>query len=343
MTTRRALLTAGAALALAPVAAARAPLRVLYVTETNGFVHAPVKRENGALSLSELALAEIGRESGAFVLESTQKVADVTPERLKSIDVLAFYTCDPLIMPAATWMAIREWVRSGEGAFVGLHSATDTEIPYDGPGETYTAFINGVFDSHPWTMGTPVRIVGHDPRHPTSAMWGASVDYKEEIYQYAQFDPAKVRVLQSLDFEGTPLKRPYAVPVTWVRQIGRGRLFYTNLGHTPATWSDPRFRKQVLQGILWAARRIDGTAEPNPLVQAQWQVRALVAYEAADRSPAEVAQRLARKPKTLLALAPRIDQLRVSMPRGKDPDLAKVAAWDASRRALLAEVLAAAG
>ena len=66
-------------------------------------------------------------------------------------------------------------------------------------------------------------------------MWGASTDYAEEIYQYSDYDPARVRVLQSLDFSGMPLKRPYSVPVTWVRQIGKGRLFNTNIGHTPST------------------------------------------------------------------------------------------------------------
>jgi type 1 glutamine amidotransferase len=89
-------------------------------------------------------------------------------------------------------------------------------------------------------------------------MWPVSFDYAEEIYQHSDFDPAKVRVLQTLDFAGTPLKRPYAVPIAWARQIGQGRLFFTNLGHTPSTWDDPRFRAQIVEAVL------DGPAHRRP-------------------------------------------------------------------------------
>jgi hypothetical protein len=137
-----------------------AKIRVLYLDQSVGWRHAPVtrpKNSNGPTQ-SEVALAEIGATSGAFTVESTQDARTITPEKLKDIDVLAFYTTGELPISAEAWAAIQKWVESGKGGFVGLHSATDTHWDYTGPGQTYTAFINGKFAGHPWTQGTPITV-----------------------------------------------------------------------------------------------------------------------------------------------------------------------------------------
>lgn len=204
--------------------AAERPLRVLYLDQSVGWKHAPVVRpEQGGLALSETAMIAIGQESRAFVAEVTQNAREITPQRLESVDVLVFYTTGALPISKEAWSAVQARVAAGKLGFVGLHSAADTHWPYDGPGEPYDRFIGGQFAGHPWTQGTPIRIETLDPDFPAVSMWPLSFDYAEEIYQYSGFDPARVRVLQTLDFAGTPLKRPYAVPVTWARQIGQGR------------------------------------------------------------------------------------------------------------------------
>lgn len=329
------------ALCLAQPASA-APLRVLYVTQSAGFQHAPVKPGPDGVAPSEAAMIAIGKESGAFTTEIAQSAADLTPQRLKTIDVLIFYTTGVLPIPGATWTAIQDWVRSGQGGFVALHSATDTAWPYEGPRETYTEFVGGKFAGHPWTQGTPVRFATHDPRHPTVAMWGPTTPYAEEIYQYSDFDPARVRVLQSLDFVGMPLKRPYAVPVTWIRRVGRGRLFYTNIGHTLSTWNDPRYRAQIVEGVKWAAGATSGDATPNPRQQALWSIRSLLAYGGA--SEAELQTTLTRLDKApdawLLDVARRIAALQTVFPAQAGADRS---AFDRDYAALVAEVRSRAG
>jgi len=42
-------------------------------------------------------------------------------------------------------------------------------------------------------------------------------------------------------------------PVTWCHEQGRGRAWYTALGHTAASWSEQRFLAHILGGIQWAA------------------------------------------------------------------------------------------
>ena len=331
------------ALVALPALAKPAPLRVLYLDQSVGWKHAPVARpEGGGLAPSETAMIAIGQESGAFTAQVIQDAREITPERLESVDVLVFYVTGALPISPEAWAAVQKRVTAGKLGFVGLHSATDADWPYDGPGETYARFIGGHFAGHPWTQGTPVRIETLDPDLAVVGMWPVSFDYAEEIYQHRDYDPARVRVLQTLDFAGTPLRRPYAVPVAWARQIGRGRLFFTNLGHTPSTWDDPRFRKQVVEAVKWTGRRTTGEVEPDPLRQAQWQFRALLAYEpVAGRDDAAILARLDRTdPTWRTATAARIAALREVYPAKPDSDRAP---FEAAYGAVLAEVLTRGG
>lgn len=333
------LVVIAALVALASPAAAR-PLRVLYLDQSVGWRHAPVIRPaGGGLAPSETAVIAIGRDSGAFTAEVTQDAGEITPERLAQVDVLVFYTTGALPISAETWAAVQGRVAAGRLGFVGLHSAADTNWPYDGPGEAYARFLGGQFAGHPWTQGTKVRIETLDPDFPPVAMWPVSFDYAEELYQYSGFEPGRVRVLQTLDFAGTPLRRPYAVPVAWARQIGKGRLYFSNLGHTPTTWDDPRFRKQLVEAVRWTGRRTRGSATPNLDDQATWQLRALLAYEpVAGRDDTTILARLGRQDRTWRrTTAARIAGLQSLYPEKPDNDRAP---FEAEYRALLAEVLA---
>lgn len=257
------------ALGFASLAAAQQkPLRVLYLSQSVGFVHETVRRPEGGLAPSEIALQAIASDSGAFTVELTQDAREITAGRLADIDVLVFSTTGALPIDQETWRSVVAWIESGRGGFVGIHSATDTALDFEGGETAYVDFIGGKFDGHPWTQGTPIRLTNLEPDHPLARMWPDGTDYAEEIYQYSGFDPARVRVLQALDMRVGTVRRPYAVPVTWVRQIGDGRLFYTNLGHTPSTWDDPRFRTQILDAIRWTGRLIDAPTAPNPDVLA---------------------------------------------------------------------------
>ena len=331
---RQALLGAAAALTAPSIAHARPrrAQRVLYLSQSVGWLHDPVARpDDGGLAMSELAMTEIGRASGAFTIHATQDASQITPVLLADVDVLVAYTTGALPIPQQSWQAVQAWLASGRGGFVGLHSAADTGLDFPGGRDAWVSMVGGDFAGHPWNQGDPVRIRTHGD-HPTVAMWPDAFDYREEIYQYQAFDPARMRVLQSLDFAHTPTKRPWAVPVTWVRQIGHGRLFYTNLGHTPSTWSDPRFRDQIVQAVQWAggAGRID--ADPNPLDQAVDSVRALLAWSGDD--PAIANGLTDQRPAWLLDIGRRITALIEH--EGDDDALAVAAA--PLRREVLARV-----
>ncbi|WP_332659323.1 ThuA domain-containing protein [Brevundimonas sp.] len=302
-----------------PAAVHERPLRVLYLSQSVGFVHDTVRRPPGGLAPSETALLAMGREGGVFTVEFSQDARELTAARLAGIDVLVFSTTGALPIERTAWAAIIAWMESGRGGFVGIHSAADTALDFEGGQDAWTAFLGGRFDGHPWTQGTEIRLSNLEPGHPLVSMWPDATGYAEEIYQYVGFDPDRVRVLQTLDMGAGPLRRPYPVPVTWVRQIGRGRLFYTNLGHTPSTWDDPRFRAQIVQAIRWTGGRLEAPASPNPEVQ---DSAAIAAFAAAEGAP------LQTNPGSSAAIADEIRALQAAHPEKRDGDSS---AWDAAR------------
>jgi type 1 glutamine amidotransferase len=266
-----------AALAVAATTASAAPKKILVITQSKGFRHGPVTRPApDQLCLVEKTLQEIGKTSGVFeTVNSQDAIASLTRENLAKFDAVFFYTTGSLLPAGDPREALLEFVKQGKG-FIGTHSATDTFHDFKG----YTGLINGRFAGHPWGSGTTCSFVNHEPSHPVVKMFDSEFQWKDEIYQYNDYDQKSVRVLYSLNMAKTNPKRPYLVPVCWVREFGEGRLFYTNLGHNEATWKDAKYQEHLITGMKWATKMIDGPATPNPEVQQAEHNRAIVAFAA---------------------------------------------------------------
>jgi len=205
-----------------------------------------------------------------------------------------------------------DWIRAGH-AFVGMHAATDT---FNGS-DAYCDFIGGIFAGHPWNAGGEHAFVVHEPTHPVATMLQRRFRWKDEIYQYdTRFKPENVRVLVSLDMSASTPKEPWHVPVSWVRDYGKGRVFYTNFGHNDATWQDSAFQKHMLEGIAWSLGRVDAPAAPNPEVQAAEYLRSVLAAAAAatgrnaDDLLAKADAKIAEDPSWALGLRPMLLGIR---------------------------------
>src|SRR6185295_7842034 len=262
--------------ALAPVAGVsqdKKKYKILYITQSKGFKHGSVDRKKDApLAPSEISVTEIGKESGLFDVECTQDATILTPEKLKELDAVMFYTTgDPFPISKENFAAFEEWLKEGH-AMIGTHSATDTF----GDFQPYWSLINGTFDGHPWGSGETCTMTVHETSHVVAKPWPAEFQIKDEIYQYRNYDPKSVRVLYSLNMAKCKTKQPYHVPVCWVREFGKGRLFYTNLGHNEGTWTNPQFKEHLLTGIRWARRREEGPAAPTPELCYAEQLKAFI-------------------------------------------------------------------
>jgi uncharacterized protein len=218
--------------------------RILYLTHSAGFKH-------DVLPTSEQIMRELGQNSGAFEATVTQDCSLISEASLKQYAAVVFFTTGELPLDDAQKKAFIEFVRSGRG-FVGIHSATDTFYKWP----EYLELIGGYFDGHPWHQEVTVRV--EDKTHPATAHLPASFAINDEIYQFRDWSRDRVHVLLSLDPASIDLTKKGVkrtdkdFAVSWTKEFGKGRMFYTALGHEAAVWKDPRFQQHLVGGIRWA-------------------------------------------------------------------------------------------
>jgi uncharacterized protein len=221
-----------------------APPRVLYLTHSAGFKH-------DVLPLSEQILPELGRSSGAFEATVSQDAAVLSEQNLRNYAAVIFYTTGELPIDDAQKRALIEFVRGGHG-FVGIHSATDTFYKWP----EYLELVGGYFNDHPWHQAVTIRV--EDRQHPSTVHLPDRFTLNDEIYQFRDWSRDRVHVLLSLDTASVDLTKPGVkrtdndFALAWTRAFGKGRSFYTALGHEADVWRDPRFQQHLVGGIRWA-------------------------------------------------------------------------------------------
>ncbi|HEV2211275.1 MAG TPA: ThuA domain-containing protein [Verrucomicrobiae bacterium] len=262
------------------------PKKVLVVTTTLGFRHS-------SIPTAERIINQLGEKSGAFTVEyarvnpedaqfkgpdgkpDNQKVhaaikevlaEKMSPEALKNYDAVIFAnTTGDLPLPDE--QAFLDWIKSGKG-FVGMHSAADTFHHFDG----YLDMVGAEFKQH--EAQVQVEPIDQDPDCPACRHLPANWKVFDEIYQFKNFDPAKVHGLLTLDKHpnnGTP----GIYPISWCKDYGKGRVFYTSLGHREDVW-DPNwpdrknpkevaeaYQEHILNGIKWAVGLEQWNAKPQ--------------------------------------------------------------------------------
>jgi len=89
-----------------------------------------------------------------------------------------------------------------------------------------------------------------DARNPSTAGLPKRWVRTDEWYNFLASPRGQVHVLASLDettYQGGTMGRDH--PVAWCKVIGRGRMWYTALGHTEASFTEPLFLQHLLGGI----------------------------------------------------------------------------------------------
>lgn len=261
--------------------AADAKTRILMLTQSKGYTHGSVKREKEQLSPSEIAMIQLGKQSGLFTVDCTQDAAaDFTKENLQNYDIVMFYTTGMLpIKEEDMQYFLNDWLKQKGHGFIGFHSATDTYKSY----EPYWDMIGGSFNGHPWNAGNTVTITVHNTDFPAMKPFGKEFQVKDEIYQYKNWQPEKVHVLMSLNMEKCNPKRPYQVPVAWAKDWGQGKVFVNNMGHNPSTWTNPAFQDSVIGAIKWIRGHAPAAVPVNPELSKQEDAKAAAAVKAAEK------------------------------------------------------------
>lgn len=259
------------------------PSKVLFVSQSKGFVHGSVRRKE-TLAPAEIALTQLGEQTGLFEVHCTQDCeADFTKENLQNYDIVAFYTTGNLpISEENMQYFFNVWLKQKGHGVLGFHSAADT-FHND---ERYWDMIGGTFISHPWGAGTKVTLTNHEVDNPLVAPFGQNHTQQEEIYMYRHWQPEKVRVLLSLDYSqsptgaAVPTEHGYHVPVCWIKNYGDGKVYFNNLGHREDTWTRKPFLDSITQAVKWIRGDISVDATPNPDVSAAQEKKAQADFAA---------------------------------------------------------------
>lgn len=240
---------------------------LLVIGEEKGYRHE-------AVSHAMATIERMGRDSGLWdttirtdteVL--TKKKLEFNAKNLNDFDAVLFYTGGNLEMNDEQKAALLSFVHDDGKGFVGVHSATITFTDWPEYGE----MIGGYFDEHPWgTFDAP--IVVEDPNFPGMQQWPKEFVLRDEIYQIKDFSRDKVRVLMRLDASKLDLNNPrvhrkdHDFAVTWAKQYGQGRVYYSTLGHVEQNWDDPRMQKMYLEAIKWAMGLVNADVTPRALL-----------------------------------------------------------------------------
>lgn len=239
--------------------------KLLCIGAVNGWQH-------DATSHGLATIWKIGQQSGlwdTYIRTDTQLITKeplkVNGKNLDYFDAVLFYTTGELDMNARQKADLLRFVREDGKGFIGVHSATDTF--YEWP--EYGEMIGGYFDLHPWNQFHATILV-EDRTHPATKHFPPSVVIHDEIYQIKNFSRDRVRVLMRLDPSKTDLKKEGVhrtdgdFAVTWVRNYGKGRVFYSGLGHREDCWDRKDVQAMWLEGVKWAMGLAPGDATPRP-------------------------------------------------------------------------------
>lgn len=206
--------------------------QLLAIGEQKGYRHE-------AVSHALATIERIGRESGLWdttirtdTEALTKKKLEYNAKNLNDFDAVLFFTGGELEMDAQQKADFLSFVHDDGKGFVGVHSATITFTEWPEYGE----MIGGYFDEHPWgTFDAPILV--EDPAFPGMQQWRRSFVLRDEVYQIKNYSRDKVRVLMRLDTSKLDLKNKNVhrtdgdFAVTWAKSYGKGRVFYSSLGH----------------------------------------------------------------------------------------------------------------
>lgn len=261
---------------------ADAPHKLLFFTKSSGFEHDVISWKKGRPSHAEKVFLDLGSKQ-KWEFEFSKDGSKFSKDYLAQFDAVIFYTTGDLCSPGTDQQppmttegkqALFDYVKGGKG-FVGLHSATDSfhtaneskkgpdrYVNHGKDADPYVCFIGGEFIIHGDQQKATNKVI--NPKFPGFEKAGDSFTFHEEWYSLKDFNPDihALTVIDSPKMKGSMYDRP-AYPTTWARQEGKGRIFYTAMGHREDIWTNETFQNIVTGAIRWVTRDADAAIPPN--------------------------------------------------------------------------------
>jgi type 1 glutamine amidotransferase len=240
---------------------------VLVIGETKGYEH-------DSVSAAMATIYNLGKESGLWDTTLRTDTELLTKKNLgrnaKSLDyfdaIVFASTTGELDMDDTQKHDFISAIHDDGKGFVGIHAALDTNYTWPEYGE----MLGGWFDQHPWmTFNAP--IINEAPDFPAVRHFPHEFVKYDEIYQPKAWSRDNVNVLLSLDasrlnYANNPRvhRQDHDFAVAWSKMYGKGRVFYSTLGHTEESWDDPDIRTMYFEAVRWVLGMTEGSTASHP-------------------------------------------------------------------------------
>lgn len=220
----------------------RTTLRVLVFTKTAGYRHKSIE-------VGFALIRSLGTENG-FDVDSTEVAGAFNIANLSRYQAVVWLNTTGDVLNESQQAAFERYIRSG-GGYVGVHAAADTEAGW--------AWYGDLLGGGAWISSHPkiqtARLEVEDGRHPSTRHIPPRFQMNEEWYNFKSNPRSSVNVLISIDERSYDpgLDAMGDHPISWSHVYDGGRAWYTNIGHSVATYANADFKQHLLGGILWVA------------------------------------------------------------------------------------------
>lgn len=264
-----------------------APKKILFFSKSSGFEHGMIKEKNGQPSKAEKILKELGEKNNIeFTFTKDGRV--FTPENIAKYDAFFFYTTGDLTEPGTDKnppmskegkAAFLDAIAHGKG-FIGTHSAADTFHSPGGKEHGAARYLDDGTNADPYIKMLGAEFIIHgsqqrarqicvDKKFPGMSAVPDDFGPLEEWYSLKDFAPnLHVLLVQDTSNMDKSDNNKHAYdrpnyPSTWAHMYGKGRVFYTSMGHRDDIWTNPVFQQVLLGGMNWALHNVDAKIKPN--------------------------------------------------------------------------------
>lgn len=212
------------------------PKKLLILTETQGYRHTSI--EAGVAMFNKHAT------DWGVDITSTADSKDLVTSSIKGFDVIVLLNTTGDYLDAEEEAALKDYVSTG-GSILGVHAATDAEYEWD----WYGYMLGGWFDSHPEIQEGKCEVV--DNAHVLTSGLPAVWTRTDEWYNFKNLLPDNNVTVTIDENSYTGGTHGASHPISWYRTIEKGRVFYTAMGHTEASYSEPLFIQQIQNALVW--------------------------------------------------------------------------------------------
>lgn len=232
---------------------------VLLFSKTTGFRH------SGSIEASKPVIADLAKKNNYFLYE-TEDGGVFNAEQLSKFKTVIFNNSTGRVLNDDQQKALEQYVENG-GNLIGIHGAGDNSHHWD----WYVANLLGAeFSHHSLKIPFEKAYVVLDSQADSLLTSNVSKSWSHADEWYVFFENPRKKgfnILYTINGESIdptaniPLiasNKNFGMgkdhPVAWHKNVGKGKTFYTSMGHDETAWKDPNFVRLIENAIVWTLK-----------------------------------------------------------------------------------------